>query len=300
MHRIVAHAHLVPGTRGEGLDVPVLATMLRGAWTSSRDEVGDDELSTPFERAWARARGLAIRDGLVPIAPAFMRADGLEADGEPWAVVTPVHARVALDHVSIEAPRDVGLDDAESRALFDAVQPWFAADGHRLVYGHAQRWYVSHPGLATLATASIERTGGEGIERWLPRGDHARHWQRLQNEAQMLLHTHPINEAREARGLEPINSLWLSGGGPAVALRDDVHIDERLRDSVDDASLRDAWAAIDREVIAPLAASARADDRLVLCGPRASVTLSPAASRSWWRRLSRPATADAASLLRTL
>jgi hypothetical protein len=300
MHRIVAHAHLAPGPRDDKLEVPMLATMLRDGWSVSRDEVDDDALSTPLEHAWARAHGIAVVEGQVPIARASMRNDGLALDDEPWALVSPVHAHVALDHVTIEAPRDIGLDEFESRALFDAVQPWFDSDGHRLVYGHAHRWYVSHPQLATLATASIERTGGEGIERWLPRGAHARAWQRLQNECQMLLHNHPVNDAREARGVKPVNSLWLSGTGAATALRDDVAIDERLRDAVDAASLRAAWAALDREAIAPIVASAGADDRLTLCGTRASVTLAPAPRRAWWQRFSRPASTDSSALLRTL
>ena len=299
MHRIVAHAHLVPSAGADRLDTPALAAMLRDGWSTSRDELEGDALSTPIERAWARAHGVDVVDGLVPIARAFMHADAIESDPAPWALVTPVHARVSLDHVTVEAPRDVGVDDVESRALFDAVQPWFADDGHHLVYGHAHRWYVSHAGLATLATASIERTGGEGIERWLPRGSHARRWQRLQNEAQMLMHTHPVNEAREARGVKPINSLWLSGTGAVVDLRDDVSIDERLDDAVDEASLHAAWVALDRDMIAPLAASA-GDAKLTLCGPRASVTLSRPPRRGWWQRLSRQAASDVATLLRGL
>ena len=29
----------------------------------------------------------------------------------------------------------------------------------------------------------------------------------------MLLHTHPVNQAREERGVLPVNSIWLWGGG---------------------------------------------------------------------------------------
>jgi hypothetical protein len=52
---------------------------------------------------------------------------------------------------------------------------------------------------------------------WLPEGEHARAFRKLQNEVQMLWHEHPINEARQARGLQPVNSCWLWGGaGPAA------------------------------------------------------------------------------------
>jgi hypothetical protein len=49
---------------------------------------------------------------------------------------------------------------------------------------------------------------------------------RLQSEVQMLLYTHPLNEAREAAGLATVNSFWLSGCGrpPAsTALPASVH-----------------------------------------------------------------------------
>ena len=29
----------------------------------------------------------------------------------------------------------------------------------------------------------------------------------------MLLYTHPVNDAREARGLSPVNAFWVSGTG---------------------------------------------------------------------------------------
>ena len=37
-------------------------------------------------------------------------------------------------------------------------------------------------------------------------------------EAQMILHEHEINVAREERGDLPINSLWLCGGGTVPAV----------------------------------------------------------------------------------
>jgi len=37
----------------------------------------------------------------------------------------------------------------------------------------------------------------------------------LLNEVQMVLHEHPVNEAREARGEPAVNSVWLWGGGRA-------------------------------------------------------------------------------------
>jgi hypothetical protein len=47
----------------------------------------------------------------------------------------------------------------------------------------------------------------------MPQGEDAVLWHSVMNEAQMLLHDHPVNEAREARGALPVNSLWFWGVG---------------------------------------------------------------------------------------
>ncbi len=51
------------------------------------------------------------------------------------------------------------------------------------------------------------------INSHLPRGDDALAWHRVMNEAQMIMHAHPVTAAREARGAPPANSIWLWGGG---------------------------------------------------------------------------------------
>jgi hypothetical protein len=47
----------------------------------------------------------------------------------------------------------------------------------------------------------------------LPSGEAGREWRVLFNELQVLLHAHPVNAARIARGRLPINALWLWGAG---------------------------------------------------------------------------------------
>src|SRR2546423_11819725 len=41
----------------------------------------------------------------------------------------------------------------------------------------------------------------------------------LMNEAQMLLHEHPVNAEREARGEPALNSIWFWGGGVVDAAK---------------------------------------------------------------------------------
>lgn len=51
------------------------------------------------------------------------------------------------------------------------------------------------------------------IDENLPSGPDAMRFLALMNEAQMLLHEHPVNAGREARGDLPLNSIWFWGGG---------------------------------------------------------------------------------------
>src|ERR1700743_1430854 len=61
------------------------------------------------------------------------------------------------------------------------------------------------------------RASGRNIEIWLPHeahsGERSRAWMKLQNEVQMAWVEHPVNEAREARGLPAVNSIWFHAQG---------------------------------------------------------------------------------------
>jgi hypothetical protein len=63
------------------------------------------------------------------------------------------------------------------------------------------------------------RASGRNIEIWLPHeahtGQRSRAWMKLQNEVQMAWFEHPVNEAREARGLPAVNSIWFHAQGAA-------------------------------------------------------------------------------------
>src|SRR5437763_1159979 len=58
-----------------------------------------------------------------------------------------------------------------------------------------------------------DRVIGRVVDPWLPRSDRAKTVRRLQQEMQMLLYTHDVNEERTRRGLPAVNSFWVSGTG---------------------------------------------------------------------------------------
>ena len=257
------------------LSLPTFEALLARLEPAERDEGDEYQLSPPHERALARAWGWHGADGRLPFAARAAEADGIEPLDHAWGLMSPVHWQVGAEHLRMGDPDALGLDAAESRAFFDAVRPLFESEGYACAWGAPTRWYVAHASLADLPTASLDRVIGRNPDLWLPEAPAARLLKRLQNETQMLLYTHPLNEAREARGSDPLNSIWVSGSGRRQPLREDepVTVDARLRAPglhEDWPSWSAAWRSLDdgplREALERLRDGAPL--RLTLCGER--------------------------------
>lgn len=256
--------------------------------------LGSDEfsLTPPHETALAAARGWQGGAGCLPFAAHAARADGVEVLDLAWGLLTPVHWHVGRDEVVLADPDALQLGEAESRALLEAVRELFESEGFALAWGAPLRWYAAHESLADLPTASLDRVVGRNVDRWLPAGRPARLLRRLQNEVQMLLYTHPVNEARESRGALPVNSFWLSGCGRwQDGDADAIQVDDRLRTpllSEDWAGWAEAWRALDAGPLAALAAAAERGEPAVLslAGERFAQRFETAGG-SWLARLQR-------------
>jgi hypothetical protein len=287
-----------------GLPLPHLEKLL-SRWRETRRDEGDEwSLSPPHERAHAHALGWTVADGLLPWAALHADQCGIARIGSAWAELTPVHCQVATDQVSLGYPAALQLDADESRQLLAAVRPLFESEGFELHWQAPLRWLAAHDSLAAQPTASLDRVIGRSIEPWLPRAAQARLLRRLQNEVQMQLYEHPVNEAREARGLPAVNSVWPSGCGrlQTPMSQPGLHIDDRLRVpalSEDWAAWREAWRALDAGPIAQLL-DAGQDARLTLCGERSAVELSWATPGLWQRVAALRHRPSATALLGTL
>lgn len=304
MHLIVSFAApLAEGARAtlSTLSTPALDRLL-GNWVEVRRDRGDeDRLSMPHERALGAALGWTAADGCLPWAARAAAGHGIAVGQACWGLLTPVHWRIGSDGVHLADPDALALSETDSRSLFDAVQPLLSGDGFTSVWAGPLEWYAGHESLRGLACASIDRVIGRNVDAWVPRQATAKALRRLQNEVQMLLHDHPVNQAREAAGELPVNSFWLSGCGAAqTEAPDAVQLDQRLRGPAlrqDWAAWREAWQSLDAQTIAPLLESAARGEpvRLTLCGERGAVELAPRL-RAWWQRITaslrqaRPAT----------
>lgn len=282
MHLIIAFASVLSeaGRHAmQGLALPQLQALLDRLGAAPPDAGDEWSLSPPHERAAARELGLEGGDGALPWAARDAAAHGIEVRDLAWGLVTPAHCRVGTSEISLVDPAALALDEAQSRALFASMHALFAGAGFALAYGAPLAWYAAHESLAKLPCASLDRVIGRRIDPWIAPLEGARAVRRLQNEAQMLLHAHPVNAARESRGLLPVNSFWLSGCGahqPAREPAGGLRIEAGLRAA---ALAEDwpAWLAAWRALDAGPLAEARRDEAfaLTLCGERSAQRFAP-------------------------
>jgi len=258
-----------------GLDLPNLRALLGSLREQAPDRGQDLSLSPPHERARARALGLPVRDGQIPWAAA---ASAAPTKAQAWFSLC--HYQIGMDQVSLLPGAQLGLDEAASRALFEALAPLCEEDGITLQWESPTEWRASGEPLRGLACASLDRVSGRSVDVWLresadnPAG--ARLLKRLQSEAQMLFYTHPAHDERTARGLLPVNGFWVHGAGALdapLALAEPPDMPDTLRQAAlrgDWSGWRAAWQALDAgEIAARLAAAQRGEPvTLTLCGER--------------------------------
>lgn len=152
----------------------------------------------------------------VGIAGYTHHADDSESGLEgAWLRADPCHLRVNRGRLTLADAACFELSGEEANALAERLNAHFGADGLRFEVLQGSRWYLRAEALPQIESTTLERARGRDIDELLPRGPAAAplYWRRMLNEVQMLLHEHPVNEAREARGELPINSLWLWGEG---------------------------------------------------------------------------------------
>jgi len=289
----------------QALALPHLARLLAHMTPVQRDNGDATSLSPPHERVLAQCLGIASDDGKIPWAAwqvaqhhagltaqeggaahhAATAAATVTPPDDAWAWITPCHWQVGIDRMTLADPAGLALDEADSRTLLAALQPWFAEDGIALHYDTPGRWLARGAVFAGLATASLDRVAGREVDAWMPRAPQAALLRRLQSEMQMLLYTHPVNDARAQRGLPPVNSFWVSGTGALAAplpVRPSwpaqVRVVRELAPAAlqrDGAAWTHAWTALDATEVAALWATLQRTGRarLVLCGEHSALTL---------------------------
>ena len=125
---------------------------------------------------------------------------GREPGEANWARADPVHLRLMRDHALVVPGEALALSAQEAESLISALNTHFPE--LHLTACEPARWCARVPEGTFVGGGPALESAGTAAN--LPRDAAA-----LLNEIQMLLHAHPMNEAREL----PVNSLWFWGGG---------------------------------------------------------------------------------------
>jgi hypothetical protein len=137
---------------------------------------------------------------------------GNEAGSAFWLYAVPVHLVLQRDSFGLAEPVPLPLESDEAEALTSLFNQHFEADGLQF-YWHENQWFLRSENNPNIHTNAPESLINKDINAFLPTGEGAIKWASFTNEIQMLLFEHPVNQAREAKRLPAINSIWCYGLG---------------------------------------------------------------------------------------
>lgn len=249
-----------------------------------------------------------------PVAAITRNLDAPGAEQQAWLRADPCWVQADINGGRMLACGEMGLTPDDAQALIAPLRSLFGDEGFPISAPVPSRWYLMLPRESKLPEfAPPEDVLGDDLVEHLPQGDAGRRWRRLLNEAQVILHNHPLNAQRMAQGQPPVNSLWFWGGGvlpdfvraDGVLYSDDVVVhgllkigqaaarplptryDSALRDSPSVVDLRAArdLSTLMRDWITPVFASMRGHDDLHLdFADGAQFAIRRAQRWRFWRR----------------
>lgn len=244
---------------------PVLPRLPALEWLLARGRHAG-RIGRPW-RAWVLERcGLepALLDAL-PAGPATRLAFArplAAADAQAWWLCAqPVHLLTGLDRLQLAPPHALALEAAEAEALRDSLRAVIEEAGLTLELLDATHWLLRSEAAFEVEQVEPAAALGEDLRRLRPQGPQARRLLALRGEIETSLHEHPVNVARERRGLPVVNSLWLHGAGRIATL---APVAPPPLDS-DDPWLRGLWRALGATVVAPAASLQYDSGRSLVC-----------------------------------
>jgi hypothetical protein len=219
MHCTLHIPHLIPPPEvGEALwrtvDAPQLkAALARAVWAMSA-AAG----ATSTDALLCNLFGVT-RQHDWPLAPLLARGENLAVDNGYWLCATPVHLETRRNALMLTDPATLAITATESAAFAAMLAEHLRDEQVSLHAPQVGRWFLRCDTPPVMTTTSLDTVLGRDVRTFLPQGADSARWHRILTEIQMLLHAHPLNDAREARGAAAVNSVWLWAGGtlPAAA-----------------------------------------------------------------------------------
>jgi hypothetical protein len=152
----------------------------------------------------------SLEEKMIPAGALSLIAANRDPGSDSWLRADPVHLRLMRDRIVVVPAEALQISREEADAFCTSLNEHFAGVMEVLPLD-AGRWSARVFGK-TLELDDVPALQVAGREIRL---DRAR--DRELTEIQMVLHVHPVNAAREARGEPAVNSLWLWGAGRASA-----------------------------------------------------------------------------------
>ncbi len=154
---------------------------------------------------------LAFFDDLPTPGPLAACAEGLAPDYFYYRAA-PVHLRADRDRVLLFGLDRRRINAAEALEIANSFNELYQGSDFQLQVfnGH---WTLRTSGPIGPELPELAAVTGRYLDTALGADLKGRPWRQLLNETQMLLHEHPVNQARAANDVPVINGLWFWGGG---------------------------------------------------------------------------------------
>ncbi len=153
-------------------------------------------------------------DGPLAAAALTRQVDVGDAGDKIWLRADPAWMRADMSTARMFAHGELGMSTSEIAALRPDLAELFAGHGLAFDAPTPTRWYLACPAsISTPDFVDPDDALGDDLRLHALPGIEGKFWRVLGNDIQVLLHNHPVNQARVARGAAPVNGLWLWGGG---------------------------------------------------------------------------------------
>ncbi len=149
----------------------------------------------------ALAMGVNLKDGEIPLCCDFVTLQSSHND--------MVMKDYTADHLSCDEAR--GYLKALQEQISDCAVTFHPGQGY-----HNLMVMESEPFSERLTPP--EELIGEGIRNFMPGDDQFKELIYVTNQAQIILHNHPVNQQRKRESRDPVNSIWLWGNGKTGTL----------------------------------------------------------------------------------
>lgn len=129
-----------------------------------------------------------------------------------WLLADPVECQADMHTVYCLGNAHLDICMEETMQLLDSLNEHLTQDGCRMYAPESNQWLLALDAPVDYDTTPLAKVLNQNIAEFTPRKAKSS-WQRLFVEIEMLLHQHPVNQARAAANKPLINACWFWGEG---------------------------------------------------------------------------------------